>query len=182
MEIVGKLIAKLPVQSGVSKAGNNWTKTEFVVETMEQYPKRLCFSLMNDRVPMIDQFQVESMVQVSFDIESHEFNGKWYTSLRAWRVDVPQPGQMVPGAPAQQGYSQPQYMPQQPMYQQPQGYTQPQYAPQQPAGYQQPVAYPQQQGYAQPQQPQQGNFMPQQPNPNNGMDEPDTFVDNDLPF
>ena len=163
MEVTGKLIQKLPVQSGVSSSGNNWSKAEFVIETVEQYPKKICANLWGDRARALDQFQEGSLITVSFDLESREFNGRWYTDVKAWKVEAATPA-AVAGAPAQG------YMPQQPQYA-PQGYAQPQQQmyppqgyPQQPQGYVQPqqTAYPPQpQGYAP--APQQGYQAPQQP-------------------
>ena len=77
MEVTGKLIQKLPVQSGVSSSGNNWSKAEFVIETVEQYPKKICANLWGDRARALDQFQEGSLITVSFDLESREFNGRW---------------------------------------------------------------------------------------------------------
>ena len=109
MEITGKLIQKLPVKSGVSSSGNNWSKAEFVIETVEQYPKKVCANLWGDRARALDQFQEGSLITVSFDLESREFNGNWYTDVRAWKVEPATPV-AVTGAPAQG------YMPQQPQY------------------------------------------------------------------
>ena len=75
MEITGKLIQKLPVQSGVSSTGNNWSKAEFVIETIEQYPKKVCANLWGERAKALDQFQLGSLITVSFDLESREYNG-----------------------------------------------------------------------------------------------------------
>jgi hypothetical protein len=186
MEITGKLIQKLPVQSGVSTSGNNWSKAEFVIETVEQYPKKVCANLWGDRARALDQFQIGSLITVSFDLESREYNGRWYTDVKAWRVDAATPA-AVAGAPVQ-GYAQPQ----QPQAYAPQGYAKPQY-PQQPAyppqGYaqpQQPAYPPQPQGYA-PAQPQQPVYAQPQPDMSNLPNMPqDTFVDegqtDDLPF
>lgn len=139
MEVTGKLIQKLPVQSGVSSSGNNWSKAEFVIETVEQYPKKICANLWGDRARALDQFQEGSLITVSFDLESREFNGRWYTDVKAWKVEAATPA-AVAGTPA---YGQPQgYV------QQPQGYAQPQQPMYPPQGYPQ-----QPQGYAQPQQP-----------------------------
>ena len=173
MEITGKLIQKLPVKSGVSSAGNNWSKAEFVIETIEQYPRKVCANLWGDRARALDQFQEGSLITVSFDLESREFNGNWYTDVKAWKVEAATPAAAA-GVPA---YGQPQgYAPQQPAYP-PQGYAQPQqpvYTPQPSQGYgqptpgyppQQPAYPPQNQGYAP--APQQGYApaQPQQPNP-----------------
>ncbi len=86
MEIKGKIIAALPEQGGTSKAGNAWRKREYVLETQETYPKKVCFNLFGDR---IDQYpmNVGEEVTVSFDLESREYNGRWYTDVRAYRVD-----------------------------------------------------------------------------------------------
>lgn len=100
MEIKGKIIAALPEQGGTSKAGNAWRKREYVLETQETYPKKVCFNLFGDR---IDQYPmaVGEDVTVSFDLESREYNGRWYTDVRAFRVDkgVAAPTGM-PAAPA----------------------------------------------------------------------------------
>ena len=193
MEITGKLIQKLPVQSGVSTSGNNWSKAEFVIETVEQYPKKVCANLWGDRAKALDQFQIGSLITVSFDLESREYNGRWYTDVKAWRVDAATPA-AVAGAPA----PAPGYAPQQPSYGQPQGYAQPQQPMYPPQGYpqqqvyaqpQQPAYPPQPQGYAPaPQQPvQQPVYAQPQPDMGNLPNIPqETFTDeggaDDLPF
>jgi len=84
MEINGKIVALLPSQSGQGKNGT-WKKQEYILETIGQYPKKVCFSVWGDK---IDQFNVKQgdAVEVSFDVESREFNQRWYTELRAWKV------------------------------------------------------------------------------------------------
>ena len=76
----------LPLQSGTSQAGKEWKKQEFVVETHEQYPKKICMHLFGDRV---DQYPVSEgeEVSVNFDIESREYNGRWYTNINVWKLD-----------------------------------------------------------------------------------------------
>ncbi len=100
MEIKGKIILALPEQSGVSKSGNSWKKREYVLETMETYPKKVHFDLFGERA---DQYplNVGEVINLSFDIESREYNGRWYTGIRGWKVDkegAPAPG--VSGIPA----------------------------------------------------------------------------------
>jgi hypothetical protein len=84
MEISGKIVALLPEQSGQGKNGT-WKKQEYILETAGQYPKKVCFSVWGDK---IDQFNVKTgdAVEVSFDVESREYNQRWYTELRAWKV------------------------------------------------------------------------------------------------
>ena len=87
MEIKGKIIVALPEVSGVAKAsGNPWKKREYVLETQETYPKKVHFDLFGERA---DQYplSVGDDVTLSFDIESREYNGRWFTSIRGWKVD-----------------------------------------------------------------------------------------------
>jgi hypothetical protein len=87
MEITGKIIQVLPEQSGVSKtSGKEWKLQAYVLETQEQYPKKVHFEIFGDDRIKSNQCNIDDMVTVSFDIESREFNGRWYTSIRAWRV------------------------------------------------------------------------------------------------
>lgn len=85
MEISGKIIAVLPQATGQGKNGI-WRSQDYVLETADQYPKKVCFNLFNDK---IDQFPmaIDDVVNVSFDVESREYNGRWYTTIRAWKVD-----------------------------------------------------------------------------------------------
>jgi hypothetical protein len=84
MEIKGKVIQLLPMQSGMGKKGE-WKKQEFIVEMPGQYPKKVCLSCWGDK---IDQFRlsVGDMVTVAVDLESREYNGRWFTEARAWKV------------------------------------------------------------------------------------------------
>lgn len=81
----GKVIAVLPMQSGAKSNGGVWQKQSYVIETSDQYPKKMCFDLWNDR---IDQFgiQMGQDLDVSFDIDCREWNGKWFNSVTAWNV------------------------------------------------------------------------------------------------
>lgn len=85
MEITGKIIAVLPVQQGEGRNGT-WKAQDYVLETMDQYPKKVCFNLFGAK---IEQFPIaiDELVTVSFDIDSREYNGRWFTSIRAWKID-----------------------------------------------------------------------------------------------
>ena len=87
LEINGKLIQKLELQSGVSKSGSNWQKQEFVIETDEQYPKKICANLWGDKIDMLSSVNIGDNVTLSFNIESREFNGRWYTDVKAWKLE-----------------------------------------------------------------------------------------------
>lgn len=85
MEITGKVINLLPVESGVSARGE-WRKQSFVLETEEQYPKKVCIIMWGNK---IDEFGLRDgeKITASINIESREFNGRWYTDVRAWKVE-----------------------------------------------------------------------------------------------
>ena len=103
MDIKGKIIQKMEPVGGVSKAGNQWKKQEYVLETLDSYPKKVKFDFFGDRA---DQYPLEvgDVITLSYDIESREFNGRWYTDLKAMRASVYQPtvaqGATVAAAPA----------------------------------------------------------------------------------
>lgn len=111
MEITGKIIAVLPANSGVSaRTGNPWMSQEFVIETHDQYPRKCCFRVFGEE--KLKQFNIQSGedLTVSFDIDAHEYNGRWFNNISAWGVSrnvQPAPGQMptaqpIPQAPAPQ--------------------------------------------------------------------------------
>lgn len=86
MDIQGKVIQLLPLQTGEGKNGT-WRKQEFVIETESQYPKKVCISAWGDKISE-DLLQVGNNVVVSFDLESREYNGRWYTDVKAWKIDT----------------------------------------------------------------------------------------------
>jgi hypothetical protein len=85
MDIKGKVALLLPLQSGMGKKGP-WKKQEFILETEGQYPKKVCLSIWGDKV---EQFNVAvgDRVSVQVDLESREYNGRWYTEARAWKLE-----------------------------------------------------------------------------------------------
>ena len=84
MEIEGTLIQKLAVQSGKSARGD-WAKQDFVIEYQEgNFPTKACFNVWGaDKVKELEQFQIGDKIKLSFNVSSREYNGKWYTDLRA---------------------------------------------------------------------------------------------------
>jgi hypothetical protein len=84
MEVTGTIIRILPLQTGQGKNGE-WRKQEFILETASQYPKKICMNAWGDK---IDQFSLKEGEQViaSIELESREFNNRWYTDVRAWRI------------------------------------------------------------------------------------------------
>ncbi len=85
MQLTAKLTAILPEQTGTGKNGQ-WKKQDIIVETDGQYPKKVCISLWGDKFDR-NILRVGNRLTVSFDIESREFNGKWYTNVKGWKVE-----------------------------------------------------------------------------------------------
>lgn len=102
MEVTGKIIVDLGEQSGTSRAGNAWVKHEYVLETQESYPKKVHFDLFGDKARQYP-LSIGDEVVLSFDINSREYNGRWYTSISGWKVE--KAGAQAPAAP--QGYDFP---------------------------------------------------------------------------
>lgn len=96
-EITGKIIAVLPTKSGISARGTQWSSQTAVIETQEQYPKKVAFDVLGDKIAEFN-LQVGEEVTISFDINAREFNGKWFNSVNAWHVVRQQ-------SPAQGGYN-----------------------------------------------------------------------------
>ncbi len=87
MEVIGKIIVALPQQSGTSAAGNAWKKQEYVLETEETYPKKVHFDFFGERADQFAWIKIGDRIRLSFDIESREYNGRWYTNIRGWKAD-----------------------------------------------------------------------------------------------
>ena len=103
MEVTGKLIAAMPTQSGVSqRSGNSWMSREYVIEVPGQYPKKCCFKVFGE--DRLKQFNLrkDETVTVQFDIDAHEYNGRWFNEIQAYNIIRPQ----QQAAPAPQPQSQ----------------------------------------------------------------------------
>ena len=111
MELSGKVIAVLEPRGGVSKTGNPWKVQEYVIETHDQYPRKMCFDIFGE--DKINQFniQIGEEITVSFDIDAREWQGRWFNSIRAWKVERPTaqapqgPADMPPFPPAPADFS-----------------------------------------------------------------------------
>lgn len=107
-EIVGKLIKVLPEVSGQGKNGP-WSKQDFVIETLDsQYPKKVCMTAWGEKVSDLKQFSDGDTLKATFSAESREYNERWYTELRAFRIEAaegdssanPSAGYAAPARPA----------------------------------------------------------------------------------
>jgi hypothetical protein len=99
LEITGTLIQKLQVQSGSSARGE-WQKQEFVIETMDNYPKKVCMNVWGaDKVAELATIREGEVLKISFNPESREYNQRWYTDLRAWKIERAEQGSSDQGYP-----------------------------------------------------------------------------------
>ncbi len=101
MELTGKIIAVMAAQSGVSaRTGNSWMSQEYVIEVPGQYPRKCVFRLFGeDRIKQFNIQQGEDLT-IQFDIDAHEYNGRWFNEVRAYNVVRGQVAQPVAAAPA----------------------------------------------------------------------------------
>lgn len=87
MELQAKVIQILPMQGGTSAAsGKSWELKTFVCETLENYPRKVAVEIFGSERIANNPVDVDQIVTISFDLESREFNGRWYTSVRAWKI------------------------------------------------------------------------------------------------
>jgi hypothetical protein len=88
LSIKGKLSRKLSVESGVSKAGKEWKKQSFLVDTGAQYNPEICFQLFGeDKIEILNHHNEGDQVEVSFNLSSKEFNGRYFHNIDAWRIE-----------------------------------------------------------------------------------------------
>lgn len=105
IEIQGKVTNILDLQSGEGKNGP-WKKQDFILETESQYPKKVCITLWGDKIEQFNLNEGEE-VKVFADIESREFKGRWYTDVKAWKIEKPG----ASSAPTDTGIPPPQEIP-----------------------------------------------------------------------
>ncbi len=86
MELTAKLVQLLPLQTGTGKNGQ-WKKQDIIVETDGTYPKKVCISIWGDKINEA-VLKVGSQLNISFDVESREYNSRWYTDVKAWKVEA----------------------------------------------------------------------------------------------
>ena len=103
MDFTGKVIQDLPMEGGTSKAGREWKKKGWILETISQYPRKVKIDAFGARVDTI-HLELGKTYNVSVDAESREFNGRWYTDITVYAAHEVQDGQFAgqPSAAAAQ--------------------------------------------------------------------------------
>jgi hypothetical protein len=115
MQLTAKLTQILPVESGMGRNGE-WKKQNIIVETEGSYPKKVCVTVWGDKIN--PQWQAGMSLAIEFDLESREFNGRWYTDVKAWRIETAGGVQQQPHSPsppqAPAGFPLPEPLPEPP--------------------------------------------------------------------
>ncbi|HOV10495.1 MAG TPA: DUF3127 domain-containing protein [Bacteroidales bacterium] len=86
MEITGKIVEIFPALTGTSAKGE-WKKQEFLLETQAQFPKKIIMANWNDKIALKEEYRNKT-VKIAFDLESREYNGRWYTDVRPWKLEL----------------------------------------------------------------------------------------------
>jgi len=102
MQITAKLVQLLPLQTGTGRNGE-WKKQEIIVETDGQYPKKICIAIWGDKIQSA-QLIMGNRLTIDFDIESREFNGRWYTDVKAWKIEISDGTGNTASPPVTKGY------------------------------------------------------------------------------
>src|SRR6218665_3748033 len=101
MKVKRKIVQLLPPVTGQGKNGP-WKKQEFILETQAQFPKKVCVSIWGDKADLYQsQLEIGSVVTASIEVESREYNSRWYTDVRAWKIAK---DDETPPPPAPQDY------------------------------------------------------------------------------
>jgi hypothetical protein len=86
MEIQGVLKQILPLESGETKSGKSWQKQTIIVETQETYPKLIAVEVSEKAISRLQDYQIGHTITCSINIESREYNGRWFTSIKCWKI------------------------------------------------------------------------------------------------
>ena len=90
MQLTAKLTQLLPIQTGTGKNGE-WKKQDIIVETDGQYPKKVCISIWGDKINE-GHLQIGNELKIDFVIYSRDYNGRWYTDIKAWKIELASSG------------------------------------------------------------------------------------------
>ncbi len=86
MELQGTLKQILPIESGESKSGKTWQKQTIIIETQETYPKQIAVEVSEKALSRLQDYSEGMTITCSINIESREYNGRWYTAIKCWKI------------------------------------------------------------------------------------------------
>ncbi|MDR1121829.1 MAG: DUF3127 domain-containing protein [Dysgonamonadaceae bacterium] len=105
MQLSARLVQVLPLQTGIGRNGE-WKKQDVIVETDGQYPKKICIAIWGDKIDSAP-LEIGNYLNIDFDVESREFNGRWYTDVKAWKIEMAGTPSTTPDTPVAPGYAAP---------------------------------------------------------------------------
>jgi len=85
MQVTGKLVKKLELETGTSKAGKAWQKQSIVIDTGEDYNNIVCVSAFGDKVNDLERLEVDMTVNIMLNVYSREYKGKYYHNIEGWK-------------------------------------------------------------------------------------------------
>ncbi len=98
MQVEGKLVEKLEMQTGTGRNGE-WRKQDFVIETAgDRFPKKICITAWSDMITELETYNMGDQLKVDIDLSSREYNGRWYTDVKAWRMSKDGGGGSAPAS------------------------------------------------------------------------------------
>jgi hypothetical protein len=107
LEVEGKVVQILEEQSGQGRNGT-WVKQEIIIETDDQYPKKICLACWGDKAAVAKALTPGERIKAGINIESREFNGRWYTDIKAWRIDKQGAASTGPPTTEEMPYNEPE--------------------------------------------------------------------------
>jgi len=85
MDFEGLIYRVLPVVKGTSARGE-WSKQEVILELPGEFSRKLCVTFWGDKTRELEGIKEGEVIAISANVESKEFNGRWFTEVRAWRL------------------------------------------------------------------------------------------------
>jgi hypothetical protein len=87
MIVTGKVHEVCEMQTGTSKAGNEWTRQNVVIDTSDEYNPHVCISFLGDKCQLLKQLSIGQNVSIHINLSSKKWNDKWFTNVNGWKID-----------------------------------------------------------------------------------------------
>jgi len=81
MEVTGKLVKKLELETGTSKSGKEWQKQSIVIDTGEEFNNLIAVSAFGDKLKQMNKLEIGMEVSVLCNVYSREYNGRYYHNI-----------------------------------------------------------------------------------------------------
>ena len=88
MKLKGKFKTLLKKETGTGKTGKQWEKQSFILDTGSEYNSEICIATFGENIEKLQNIKEGNEIEVSVNISSKEFNGKYYHNISAWKIDT----------------------------------------------------------------------------------------------